>query len=37
LKKYLGGPNDFDVDKMKSDYEKHKEENIKLKKQIAEL
>ena len=30
LKKYLGGPNDIDVDKLKSEYEKIKDENIKL-------
>jgi hypothetical protein len=30
LKKYLGGPNDIDVDKLKSEYEKIKEENTKL-------
>ena len=27
LKKYLGGPNDIDVDKLKSEYEKVKDEN----------
>ena len=31
LKKYLGGPNEMDVDKLKTEYEKVKEENIKLK------
>ncbi len=30
LKKYLGGPNDIDVDKLKSEYEKIKEENYRL-------
>ena len=31
LKKYLGGPNEMDVDKLKTEYEKVKEENTKLK------
>ncbi len=31
LKKYLGGPNEMDAEKLKNEYEKAKEENFKLK------
>ena len=34
LKKYLGGPNEMDVDKLKTEYEKVKEENTKLKSDV---
>lgn len=34
VKKYLGSPADLDVDKLKIEFEKVKEENIKLKKQL---
>ena len=36
VKKYLGSPADLDVDKLKIEFEKVKEENIKLKKQLEE-
>ena len=32
IKKYLGSPTDIDVERMKVDYDKLKEENLKLKK-----
>ena len=37
MKKYLGSPADLDVEKLKIDYEKQKDENQRLKKQIEEL
>ena len=36
VKKYLGSPADLDVDKMRIEFEKTKEENIKLKKQLED-
>lgn len=37
MKKYLGSPADLDVEKLKIDYEKQKDENMRLKKQVEEL
>ena len=37
IKKYLGSPTDIDVDKLKIEYERLKDENIKLKRQVDEL
>ena len=36
VKKYLGSPADLDVDKLRIEFEKVKEENIKLKKQLED-
>lgn len=37
VKKFLGSPVDVDVDRLKMEYEKLKDENIKLKRQIEDL
>lgn len=37
VKKNLGSPADLDVDKLKIEYEKAKEENTKLKKLLDDL
>ncbi len=34
VKKYLGSPVDVDVDRMKMEFEKLKDENIKLKREV---
>lgn len=37
IKKYLGSPTDIDVEKLKIEYEKLKEENLRLHKQADDL
>mmetsp|Transcript_18787 Transcript_18787/g.16263 ORF Transcript_18787/g.16263 Transcript_18787/m.16263 type:complete len:84 (+) Transcript_18787:37-288(+) len=37
IKKYLGSPTDIDVEKLKIEYEKLKDENIRLNKQVDDL
>lgn len=37
IKKYLGSPTDIDVEKLKIEYEKLKDENLRLNKQVDEL
>ena len=37
IKKYLGSPTDIDVEKLKIEYEKLKDENLQLKKTVEEL
>jgi len=34
VKKYLGSPVDVDVDRLKMEFEKLKDENIKLKREV---
>ena len=36
MKKYLGSPADLDVDKLRVEFEKAKEDNVKLKKQLED-
>lgn len=37
MKKYLGSPTDIDVERLQVEYEKLKDENIRLKKTCEEL
>lgn len=37
IKKYLGSPTDIDVERLQVEYEKLKDENLRLKKTVEEL
>merc|ERR1711912_112311 len=37
VKKYLGSPTDIDVEKLKIEYERMRDENLRLQKQVEEL
>jgi hypothetical protein len=37
LKKYMGGNNDLDIERLKQEYESLKDENSKLKLQVEDL
>merc|ERR1712170_240963 len=37
VKKYLGSPTDIDVEKLKLEYERMRDENLRLQKQVEEL
>eukprot|EP00331_Platyophrya_macrostoma_P025538 CAMPEP_0176436226 /NCGR_PEP_ID=MMETSP0127-20121128/17833_1 /TAXON_ID=938130 /ORGANISM="Platyophrya macrostoma, Strain WH" /LENGTH=95 /DNA_ID=CAMNT_0017819487 /DNA_START=32 /DNA_END=319 /DNA_ORIENTATION=+ len=37
IKRFLGSPTDIDVDKLKIEYEKLKDDNLKLQKRVKEL
>lgn len=37
IKKYLGSPADIDVERLQVEYEKLKDENLRLKKTVEEL